>query len=45
MQNNAIVVLYYNKIRLTIDCVRSILAAGYPATRMNLFICTGKMWN
>jgi len=37
MQNNAIVVLYYNKIRLTIDCVRSILAAGYPPAQIHCF--------
>ena len=34
---NAIVVLHYNKIRLTIDCVQSILTAGYPTEQIYCF--------
>lgn len=37
MPKNAIVVLHYNKIRLTTDCVRSILAAGYPPGQIFCF--------
>jgi len=29
-QENAIAVLHFNKIRLTVNCLESILAAGYP---------------
>lgn len=37
MQNNALVVLHYNKIRLTKNCVTSILEAGYPAKQVYCF--------
>jgi GT2 family glycosyltransferase len=37
MQDNAIVVLHYNKIRLTKRCVESILQAGYPAQQIYCF--------
>ncbi|MCP5108206.1 MAG: glycosyltransferase family 2 protein [bacterium] len=35
--NNAIVVLHYNKIRLTKNCVQSILDAGYPPELIHCF--------
>ncbi len=37
MIKEAIVVLYYNKVKLTVPCVESILAAGYPAERIYCF--------
>ncbi len=36
-QEDAVVVLYYNKIRLTEACVRSLLEAGYPAEHIYCF--------
>jgi GT2 family glycosyltransferase len=37
MTDNAVVVLHYNKIRLTVTCIQSILDAGYPAEQVYCF--------
>lgn len=37
MRNGAIVVLHYNKFRLTRNCIESILEAGYPAKMVYCF--------
>ena len=37
MTDNAVVVLHYNKIRLTKTCIQSILDAGYPAEQIYCF--------
>jgi GT2 family glycosyltransferase len=36
-KDTAIVVLYYNKLRLTLDCVRSVLEAGYAPQEVTCF--------